>query len=531
METLRTGAMPIEGRLSQRKGTGMRPVNYGICTRCRNRVPSEHVFRDGKVFIRKDCPDCGVTESLLSSDAATWQRKRKICRFDPQDPIWCTLKCEACQFQHRPRMVFLDLTNRCNMNCPICIANIPGMGFEFHPPLSYFENVLGGLGRMQPRPVVQLFGGEPTVREDLFEIIDIARRNGLEVRIVTNGLKLADEQYCKRLCDAEVPVLLAFDGRDPEIYERLRKNRSAYHKKVKALENLKKYSKRKNTIMCCVARHVNDRHIRDLIDFCHQNRDHIKCMHLIPLTETWEEGEFETDIATTMEDVEHIVDDAFPEQKVEFFPAGPSESLTRSLQFFGAAPPRFGGVHPNCETATYMLSDGERYRPLNYYLKRSIDYIVQEVVGRAGKVNPRLAALDPDKWLSRRRGQFIVLCAFSGLTVRSLRFRRLLKGNWLVSALRILGGLLVGKRLKDQLRRHTAIQDGMLMVVLPFEEYHSVESARLQNCPSGFAYEDPDTGTVKTIPVCMWGVYKREIQRKISARYQAATVTSEATQI
>ena len=186
----------------------MAPVNYGVCDPCRKRVPAEHVVRDGKVFLRKRCPDCGPNEALVSTDAPRWQRKREICHYDPDRPINCSLRCESCARDHHPRMVFLDVTNRCNMNCPICIANIPGMGFEFNPPLSYFEKVLDGLARMVPKPLVQLFGGEPTVRQDLFEIIEIARSKGLDVRIVTNGIKLADEEYCKRICDARVHVLL-----------------------------------------------------------------------------------------------------------------------------------------------------------------------------------------------------------------------------------------------------------------------------------------------------------------------------------
>ena len=60
-----------------------------------------------------------------------------------------------------------------------------------------------------------------------------------------------------------------------------------------------------------------------------------------------------------------------------------------------------------------------------------------------------------------------------------------------------------------------------LRTVLPFEEYHSVESARLQNCFSGFAYVDPDTDEVKTIPVCMWSQYKNDMQRRLVERWEA----------
>jgi molybdenum cofactor biosynthesis enzyme MoaA len=418
-------------------------------------------------------------------------------------------------------MVFLDVTNRCNMNCPICIANIPSMGFEFHPPIEYFEHVLGEMGKWDPGPVVQLFGGEPTVREDLFDIIAIARDNGLDVRIVTNGLKLADEGYCRRICELKVHVLIAFDGRSPGIYKKLRKSEGAYKKKVRALENLRKHSRHKNTIMCCVARKVNDNHMRDLIDFCHEGRDYIKCLHLIPLNETWPAGEFETDIATTSEDVEHIIDDAFPEGRVEFLPMGPSESLRRSLAFFGTAPLKFGGVHPNCETATYLLTDGEQYWPLSHFLKQPLEDIAEEVVRRAAEIDPKLAKLSPNAWFQRLRGRVAVLKTFGGLVFRSINFRRLLRGSRTLAVLRILGGLLIGRSLKEQLRRHTRVQGAMLMVVLPFEEFHSVESARLQECPSGFAYEDPGSGEVKTVPVCLWGLYKTDIQRRIMARYHS----------
>ncbi len=498
--------------------------NYGLCQECRNRVPAEHVIRDGCVYLRKHCPDCGETEALISTDAARWQRKREICHYDGEIPHPCSLQCDQCGMHERPRMVFMDVTNRCNMNCPICIANIPAMGFEFNPPIEYFQHILEELGKWDPKPLVQLFGGEPTVRDDMFEIIEIARRNGLDARVVTNGLKLADEEYCRRLCEQKVHVLLAFDGDDPEIYERLRKNPSAYRRKRQALENLGKYSRHKNTIMCCVARHINDRHMRDLIDLCHERRSHIKCLHCIPLTETWEEGEFETDVATTTEDVEQILDDAFPEERLEFLPAGLSEHLRLPARFFGVLRLKFGGAHPNCESAAVLVSDGEQYRPLSHYLTRSLDDIAEDVVAKCEQMEQRLSKLNPEKRLGRWLGRLTVLRRLLPLAVRALDFKTIAGGSRLLCALKILGGLLVGKKLKDLVRRHTRAQDVMLMIVLPFEEYHSVESACLSSCWAGFVYEDPDTDEVKTIPVCIWGEYKDDLQRRIARKYERAAV-------
>jgi uncharacterized radical SAM superfamily Fe-S cluster-containing enzyme len=502
----------------------MTAVNNALCVKCRRPVPSEHVIRGNQVYLVRECPDCGPSEALLSGEAAEWQRKRHICQFDAEQPVRCNLDCERCGKDHKPKMVFLDVTNRCNMNCPICINNTPSMGFVFDPPFSYFEKVLTALGDMDPKPVVQLFGGEPTVRKDLFDIIEFGRSKGLDLRIVTNGLRLADEDYCRRICESKVHVLLALDGLDPTIYDRLRKNPGALEKKLKALENLKKHSRHKNTIMCCVARHVNDRHMRGLIDFCHENRSFIKCLHLIPLTENWSEGEFETDLATTTEDVERIIDEAFDDGTVEFLPMGPSENLRRSLSFFGTAPMKFGGVHPNCETAAYLLTDGTRYWPLSRFLKRPLKDVAEEVVVRAKKIEPKLAGLDPARALQRWRGRLLVLRTFGPLVLRSLDLRALFGGSPLAALFRIGWGLVRGKRLKNLLRQNAVVQGAMMMVVLPFEEYHSVEAARLQDCPSGFAFEDPATGQVRTLPVCVWSHYKADIQRGIMEKYEAEAV-------
>jgi len=499
----------------------MSTVKRAVCEKCRKLVPAEHIARDGRVYISKQCPDCGRTEALVSSDAQTWRDKRELWRYDPAEARECLMNCRSCGRAHGPEIAFLNLTNHCNMNCPICMANIPGMNFEFHPPLEYFERVLSGLASMDPPPRVYLFGGEPTLREDLFEIIAIAKGKGLRVLIVTNGLKLADEEFCKKLCNTRVLVQFSFDGRDPEIYTRLRRNRPAYFQKLAALDNLKKYSRRKSTIVSCVARGINDKHMRDLVEFCHENRDHISELDMIPLAETWEEGEFETDVTTTIEDVEQIVAASFPGEPVEFLPAGLGHHLVQAGAFFRNFRVHLGGVHPNCESATFFLSDGERYRPIGHYLKRPLHEIANELIRRANEIGGKLARLNPDRFLQRWRGRVLVVRTFAPVVLRSLDFRRIAKGRPALAAVRILGGLSVGKGLKEQVRKHLTLTNVLPIIVLPFEEYHSIDSERLQSCKAGFAFEDPDSGQIKVIPVCSYALFRDDVERRIMAKYSA----------
>ena len=500
-------------------------VNYGVCDKCSERVPATHVLRDGKVYLSKQCPTCGTTEALVSNDAATWQRKRDIWQYDPATATAriCRLDCTACRHPRSPRMVFLDLTNRCNMNCPICVANAPWMGFDYYPPMAYFRNVLTGLSKMDPRPVVHLFGGEPTLRDDLFEIIALAHGLGLRVHLVTNGLKLADEAYCKRVCDMKVPVLLGFDGRDPAIYTSMRKSPGAYEKKLEALENLQKFAQqRQDIIMCTVARRINDQHMADLFAVCYEHRDHIKGLHFLPLTETWEPGRFEPGITTTIEDVQEIVADAFPDEKVEFVSLGLQFHFDRALSFFRSGGARtFHKVHPNCEAATIFIPDGQRYHPISHYLKRPLEELAAEAVKLARKIEPKLARLDARRGFQRLRGKLLVLRTFLPFLRRNIHVGRLTKGSPWLAIPRLLGGLLFGKSLYDQLARHTYVGERLTSIILPFEETHSIESERMEMCGAAFAYEDPDTGEVATTPACTWWLYNVPILKRIAAKYAA----------
>jgi hypothetical protein len=497
--------------------------NLGLCNQCRARVPAEFLIRDGEVWIRKDCPNCGPNESRVSTDAAAWQAKRDLWKYVPTEPVACTLHCDRCGVDHKPGMVFLDVTNRCNLNCPICIATIRGMGFDFNPPLEYFEKVFAAIGRMDPKPMVELFGGEPTVRDDLLDIINIGRRHGLKPRVVTNGVRLADEAFCRQLCEAGVRFRFAFDGRSPDIYERLRHNRAAYEKKLRGLENLDRFSRRKHVLIACAAWGINDRYIGDLIQYCHDHRDLISDLGIIPLTENWEKGEFDAAQHTTMEDVEKMIRQAVPGGQVEFVPAGFSYALRRVRAFFRGDTRSetllLAGVHPNCESMTLLVSDGTTYRSINHYLKKPFTRAAAELADLCKGLEPRLSNLDYHKFFQCQWGRVLIIRALTPFMLGTVNFRRLLGGHPVLGLLRVLAGRvrrrLAARRTPKGRRPRRLIR----VAVLPFEEQHSVDAARMEHCKAVFAYEDADDGQVKTIPACLWYPYRNPFLEKLSKKY------------
>jgi hypothetical protein len=504
----------------------------GFCGECRARVPAEYRIEKGQVWFRKSCPDCGPSESLISSDAASWQAKRDLWQGSPaRQSVACSLHCDRCTTNHNTAMLFMDVTNHCNMDCPMCGFSLRGMDFEFNPPLEYFDKVLQAVSEMRPRPVVNLFGGEPTVRDDMFDIIDMGRKYGIDMQITTNGLRLADEEYCRKLCQTGVGLRLAFDGRSREVYERLRNNGPAYDRKMRAWENLKKFSCRKHTIIACAALGINDQYFSDLIQFCHENRELVSDFGIIPLYENWKPGEFHIAEHTTAADVERLVQASVPGGGVDFIPAGMSHWVAVMRPFFSNRPTtglfNFAGVHPNCESITFLIPDGESYRGLNHYMTKSLPQAAGELAQIVQRIEPKLARLDPSHPLERLRGKLICFVAILPWLLRTMDKRRVFGGNPLTGAIRSAWSLWKRQRTKRRTGR-PAPATYLRVAVLPFEEQHSIDSERLKSCRVGMPYEEIETGRIKIIPHCIWYPYRNELLRKIADKYGTVRTRKKA---
>lgn len=129
--------------------------------------------------------------------------------------------------------IVVDLTHRCNMECANCY--IPNRDV---PDLDK-EKLFEFLSRLPSRTYIRLIGAEPTMREDLPEIISKVKSLGHRPSVTTNGLKLAQPSYVKKLKDAGLRLLLhSMNGADDdEAYKELDNGKWATVK-VRALDNI-----------------------------------------------------------------------------------------------------------------------------------------------------------------------------------------------------------------------------------------------------------------------------------------------------
>lgn len=124
----------------------------------------------------------------------------------------------------------------CNQKCKICYAAGQTQAEVSELTTNDWKDILNKLWNEAYVSQVTFTGGEPTRREDLVELITMARR--FVTRLNTNGLKLVDKSYCQALYDADLDSLqITFYSSDPEIHNELVGTEGGWEKTVEGIKN------------------------------------------------------------------------------------------------------------------------------------------------------------------------------------------------------------------------------------------------------------------------------------------------------
>ena len=513
-------------------------MNKSFCLSCNKLVPAKRVNRDGKVYLVKECPDCGPTETMISNHADRSTAKRAL-DFDYKYH-GCAIKCRDCPLRKAPTYAFVNLTNRCNSNCPICLDNVPALGFQYEPPIEYYDSLFRQLSELEFPPTVALFGGEPTVRKDLFELVKLSKSYGLTTRIFTNGLKLADEEYAKELIATRPVIMMSYDGSNPKTYEVLRGTDKVLALKQKAIENIAKTPRARAIMVSVIGRGLNEHQIPELLDLCHQHRHAFRGIYLMPLAHMWDESDWDySPERMTTEDAEAMVNDVFPEYDIQFVPAGLLSQFKHISGGVDEPSMVYGGAHPNCESVYLLVSDGERFLPIDHFLRGNL----HDVAHDAMRLETQFAARE-ERWQTSAWGKLLAKLHLKKfmrnlinnpqvffLVMRRVRFGRLLKGKGPGKLWNAIDGtleMMFGRKSGKVRRQRTNWQETFQVIVLPLEDNHVIETERLERCPTVHTYLDPDTGELKYIPVCAWRLHNKPILRALADKYPVGAATESA---
>lgn len=275
-------------------------TTQSICPVCLKPLEGRYVSEAGSVILTKTCEAHGTFETAIAereADYVRWTANPSI-NIPPKKAITqgttgsCPLHCGTCnEHLQTACCVLIDVTERCNQHCPYCFAKAEtDLSGGFGPGEPDLEaicrkyDLLLELGEERAFNI-QLSGGEPTVRNDLPEIIRMGKSKGFEfIQINTNGRRIAQEEgYAQILKDAGASVaFLQFDGTDDEIYRVLR-GEPLLELKKKAVENCRKAGL-PVTLVPTVVRDVNLKNIGEMMNFLLENVDVVKGIHFQPVS-------------------------------------------------------------------------------------------------------------------------------------------------------------------------------------------------------------------------------------------------------
>ena len=109
----------------------------------------------------------------------------------------------------RPRQIQIEITNRCNMDCPMCQREDLGIELE-HMSWSHFTTVVDKLGQHE---YITLTGwGEPFIHPRVFDMIAYCKERGHKVMVTSNGLFTKPSMVADILNSAVDTVTFSIDS-------------------------------------------------------------------------------------------------------------------------------------------------------------------------------------------------------------------------------------------------------------------------------------------------------------------------------
>ncbi len=181
-------------------------VTTGICRVCAQDAPAWYEECSDGIYLFADCYEHGVTSEIVERDLEffLWGYEQEYKR----------------TYSH----LAIPITYRCNLKCKYCYTmSNTSMPVPTDKSLETMKQLFDAF-----KGNVTLIGGEPTVRKDLFDIIELAKEhpNVNKLSLATNGQRLKDKVYVKSLMSAGIDfVFLSFNDMEYDASKHVTNNK------------------------------------------------------------------------------------------------------------------------------------------------------------------------------------------------------------------------------------------------------------------------------------------------------------------
>ena len=132
------------------------------------------------------------------------------------------------------------LGSNCNNNCSFCVLDDKSKKFKSKSK----EEIIRDLKESSKEcDFLTLTGGEPTIRKDILDIVETAKKLGFnEIHLQTNGRMLSYNLFCKKLIEKGVTSFtISFHADCEELGDKFSKTKGSFQQTLKGMENIKKY--------------------------------------------------------------------------------------------------------------------------------------------------------------------------------------------------------------------------------------------------------------------------------------------------
>ena len=351
------------------------------------KIDAEIIEDKEKVYISKTCDKHGSFKDIYFSDASLYKKwmKYKVTGQLALDVKTKVFDESALYDEHKSQSVLTNLlvTNRCDLRCNYCFMNAGASGKVYEPTLDQIRDLL--IQARNERPMgskaIQITGGEPTIRDDLLDIVHMAKDVGFShVQVNTNGLKLADNlEYCKALKEAKVnTIYMSFDGVTKKTNPWIELNK-------KAIENLRK-ANLKIVLVPCLIGDKNLHEAGKIVRFALDNMDIIRGVNFQPvsfcgrITKIKDEKREKqrVDYVSMMEAIEKEFNGQI--SRDDFYPVPFVFPISKLIEILKGETQVEFTAHPGCGGATYIFMENGKPLPVTRFIKveELIDFIDKE---------------------------------------------------------------------------------------------------------------------------------------------------------
>ncbi len=365
-ETTHTGApiVPVQ--------KGLPKTTESLCPECTQVIEARIFEENGKVIMTKTCPQHGDFRDIVYGDVKlylkmehwTFGDNRGVSNPAVPDATRCPEQCGLCSMHtSHTGLANVDLTNRCNLTCPVCFANANAAGYLYEPDFDHVRRMLQALRNTRPVAgrVVQFSGGEPTIYPRVLDACRLAKEMGFtHIQIASNGIMLADLEFAQQAKEAGLQtVYLQLDGVTDDVYLRTRGER-LLETKMRAIENIRKVGDIKICFVPTIVRGLNDHQVGDIVKLAIDNIDVVSGISFQPVAFTGRIARKELEAKRyTLSDLAHAVSDqtGITDAYRDFFPLAcvtPFSKLVGAIR--GEEVPTMS-CHPHCSVGTYVFVD------------------------------------------------------------------------------------------------------------------------------------------------------------------------------